>query len=312
MELYQLRGFVAVAELGHLTRASERLHLSQPALSAQIKALEDELGVQLFTRNPAGMTLTAAGKRLLPDATRLLEDAATLHGKARAIQGDVAGHVRLGTLSDPEFIRLAAFLALTTERFPLVELELHHEVSGAAFEKVRDGALDASFYYGALAHPAVASIPLREFAYRVAGPAAWRDRIAGASWEDIAVLPWILAPAISTHRVLATALFAQRGRAPETLIEADNEMVIRSLVASGLGVALVRDDLAREGEAAGALAVWPEVQLGTTLQFIHASEKREEPEIRALVGVIGDVWHESAAPRAAAAPANQRRRAHER
>lgn len=312
MELYQLRGFVAVAELGHLTRAAERLHLSQPALSAQIKALEDELGVQLFARGPAGMTLTAAGRRLLPDATRVLEDAAALHGKARGIQGEIAGHVRLGTLADPDFIRLAAFLARATERFPLIELELQHEVSGAAFEKVRDGALDASFYYGDLAHTAVESITLREIAYRVAGPAAWREKIVGASWEEIAALPWLMAPPISTHHVLATALFAERGRAPATLIGADNEPVIRSLVASGLGVALVRDDLAREGEAAGELAVWSEARLATTLQFIHASEKREEPEIRALVGVIGDVWHDTIAPRSAKAPAEPHRRARAR
>ena len=229
--------------------------MSQPALSAQIKALEDELGVQLFARGPAGMTLTAAGRRLLPDATRVLEDAAALHGKARGIQGEIAGHVRLGTLADPDFIRLAAFLAQATERFPLIELELQHEVSGVAFEKVRDGALDASFYYGDLAHAAVESIPLREIAYRVAGPAAWREKIVGASWEEIAALPWLMAPPSSTHHVLATALFAERGRAPATLIGADNEPVIRSLVASGLGVALVRDDLAREGEAAGELAL---------------------------------------------------------
>ena len=72
MELYQLRSFLAVAELGHLTRAAERLHVSQPALSAQIKALEDELSVVLFERGAAGMTLTAAGRQLLPEAERVV------------------------------------------------------------------------------------------------------------------------------------------------------------------------------------------------------------------------------------------------
>jgi DNA-binding transcriptional LysR family regulator len=292
MELYQLRGFAAVAEIGHLTRAAERLHLSQPALTAQIKALEDELGVQLFERGRGGMSLTAAGKRLLPEATKVLADAASLHGKARAMEGEVAGHVRVGTLSDPKFIRLADFLAQATARFPLVEIELRHGVSGAAFEKVRDGALDASFYYGDLAHPAVGTVALREIAYRVAAPAAWRSTVLHASWADIAALPWLMAPSISTHRVLATRLFAERGSAPTTLMEADNEAVIRSLVASGLGIALVREDLAQEGEAAGELVVLPETRLPTTLQFIYASDKREEPEMRALLDVIGDVWQD--------------------
>ena len=293
MELYQLRGFAAVAESGHLTRAAERLHLSQPALSAQIKALEDELGVHLFDRGPSGMALTAAGKRLLPEATKVLADAASLHGKARAMEGEVAGHVRVGTLSDPGFIRLADFLAQATARFPLVEIELRHEVSGAAFEKVRDAALEASFYYGDLAHPAVGTVPLREIAYRVAAPAAWRSKVLRAAWADISALPWLMAPPISTHRVLATRLFAERGSAPTTLIEADNEAVIRSLVASGLGIALVREDLAREGEATGELVILPETRLPTTLQFIYANDKREEPEMRALLDVIRDVWREA-------------------
>jgi DNA-binding transcriptional LysR family regulator len=291
MELYQLRGFVAVAETGHLTRAAERLHLSQPALSAQIKALEDELGVQLFDRGPAGMTLTVAGRKLLPEAAKVLADAASLHGKARAMEGEVAGHVRVGTLSDPEFIRLADVLAQATARFPLVDIELHHEVSGAAFEKVRDGALDASFYYGDLTHAAVGSIALREFAYRVAAPAAWRDKVARGGWDDITALPWVMTPSISTHHLLANRLFAERGSAPATLIEADNESVIRSLVASGLGIALVREDLALAGESKGELVVVPETRLATTLQFIYAIAKREEPEMRALLDVVRDVWH---------------------
>jgi DNA-binding transcriptional LysR family regulator len=290
MELYQLRGFIAVAELGHLTRTAEKLHLSQPALSAQIKALEDELGVMLFERTATGMTLTAAGKRLLPEAMNVIAAAATLHGKARTMEGEIAGHVRLGTLSDPEFIRLGGFLARATERYPLLEIELHHEVSGAAFEKIRDGALDASFYYGDRAHPAVSALPLREIAYRIAAPAVWRDRFEHAPWQDIAALPWLMAPSISTHHALAAQLFHERGSAPATLIEADNEAVIRSLVSSGLGVGLVREDLAQDDEKSGAVAIWPDARLATTLHFIYPSGHAEEPATRALVGIIGDVW----------------------
>ena len=83
-------------------------------------------------------------------------------------------------------------------------------------------------------------------------------------------------------------------------------MVIRSLVASGLGIALVREDLALEGEAAGELVVWSEMRLATTLQFIYASEKREEPEMRALLDVIADVWR---APAVKPVAAKGRRRA---
>ena len=75
MELYQLRTFAAVAELGNLTQAAERLHVSQPAASAQIKMLEEEFGVRLFERKRSGLNLTPAGKLLRPKIQHLLETA---------------------------------------------------------------------------------------------------------------------------------------------------------------------------------------------------------------------------------------------
>ena len=68
MDFYQLKTFVTVAREGSVTRASERLHLSQPAVSAHIKALEDALGLTLFERTPRGMSLTADGRRLVVKA----------------------------------------------------------------------------------------------------------------------------------------------------------------------------------------------------------------------------------------------------
>ena len=290
MELYQLRSFAAVAEAGHLTRASEKLHISQPALSAQIKALEDELGVALFERTPSGMTLTTAGQRLLPEATKVVTAAGALSSQAKAFAGETTGRARVGTLADPQFLRLGDFLAQALDRYPLVEIELHHEVSGAAFAKVRDGDLDASFYYGGLVHPSVESIRLRTVAYRVVAPVAWRDRVENAGWDEIAGLPWIMTPAISTHSALANQMFEAGGVAPAKRIEADHEAVISSLVLAGLGVALMREDLALEAAAANDLCLWTEARAETSLQFVHLLERKDDPIVHALADVVREVW----------------------
>ena len=296
MELYQLRSFAAVAELGHLTRAADKLHISQPALSAQIKALEDELGVPLFDRTPSGMVLTPAGQRLLPEAEKVVAAALALRSQAKAYQGEAAGRARVGTLADPEFLRLSDFLAVAIDRYPLVEIELHHEVSGNAFAKVRDGELDAAYYYGSLTHPQVTAVPLREFAYRVVAPIAWRDRVEGADWDAIAALPWIVTPAISTHSALAQELFQTHGVAPAKLIEADNELVISSLVVAGLGVALMREDLALAAASEGTVCLWRDVRATTTLSFVHLRERGDDPIVRALTDVLHGVWVGSSGP----------------
>lgn len=298
MEIYQLRSFAAVAEMGHLTRAAERLHISQPALSSQIKALEDELGLALFERTPAGMALTSAGRRLLSQAQSVLSAAQALRHEAGTLRGELAGTIRLGTLADPEFIRIGDLLSLATRKYPLIRIELQHEVSGAAFAAVADGELDASFYYGETTHPAVNRFPLREIAYRVAAPAAWRERIAEAGWREIAALPWIIPPEISTHNQLATAQFRKHGVYPERILEADNESVVSSLVKSGLGLALMREDKALDRQARNQVSLWGDTRLVTTLQFIYLRERESDPLINVLLGLLKDIW--AAAPEIAA------------
>jgi DNA-binding transcriptional LysR family regulator len=290
MEFNRLRSFAAVAEAGHLTRAAEKLHISQPALSAQIKALEDELDLPLFERTPAGMILTAAGRRLLAEAEKVLAAAQTLHAEARALKGEVTGLARLGSLSDPEFIRLGDLMSVAVERYPLLGIEFQHEITGEALEHVRSGALDGSFYYGKLHAPQVAGVALREISYRVAAPAEWRARIERADWNEIAAEPWIMPPEVSTHRQLAQDLFRPHGVSPTKLIGADHEAVVSSLVASGLGVALIRDEVAQRMVEAGEICLWRDARVATTLWFIYLQAREHDPVVRALLDVLADVW----------------------
>ena len=290
MELYQLRSFVAVAEAGHLTRAAEKLHVSQPAVSAQIKALEDELELDLFERTSSGMVLTSAGERLLADAEKVLAAAQAMRNEAKVLKGEVAGKVRVGTMSDPGFIRVGEFLNTTVERYPLLQVELQHEVTGAAFAKVRDGELDASFYYGELDHAGIDGLRLRGITYRVAAPAAWAGRVVDADWSEIALQPWIITPSISTHQKLVRALFDKHGFEPTKVVEADQESVIANLVVSGVGLSLIREELALEKEAAGEVCLWGDVRLESTLWFIYLLARKDDPVIRALLEVLRDTW----------------------
>jgi DNA-binding transcriptional LysR family regulator len=291
MELNRLRSFAAVADAGHLTRAAEKLHLSQPALSAQIKALEDELDLSLFERTSAGMTLTAAGKRILAQAEKVLAATQVLQAEARSLKGAVGGRAKLGTLSDPEFIRLGEFMGAAIERHPLLEIEFQHEITGVALEHVREGTLDASFYYGDIASAQIAGVALREIGYVVAAPVEWRARIEHAGWTEIAAEPWIIPPAISTHYQLAQALFRAHGVEPAKLVGADHERVVSSLVASGLGLALIREESAARMVGAGEICLWRDARISTTLWFIYLHSREHDPVIGALLDVLKAVWN---------------------
>jgi DNA-binding transcriptional LysR family regulator len=290
MDFNRLRSFAAVAEAGHLTRAAAKLHISQPALSAQIRALEDELDLTLFERTSTGMVLTAAGKRLLAEADKVLAASQMFQAEARALKGTVSGKARVGTLSDPAFIRLGEFMAAALERYPRIEIDFQHEITGVAMQRVRDGSLEASFYYGHMPYPQVAGIALRELAYRIAAPAAWSNRLQQAGWREIGALPWIMPPPVSSHHQFATAIFREHGVEPTKVIGADDEAVVSSLVASGAGLALMREDVALAMVQAGEVCLWQDIRIGTMLRLIYLRSREHDPIVRALLDVCKLSW----------------------
>lgn len=295
MDHTALRVFTAVAREGSLSRAAERLHLTQPALSLQLKALQGRLGVQLFERTSRGMRLTPDGAALLPLADRVLAAQREFDGAAQRLQQQVRGVLAIGTILDPEFTRLGAFLHELVETAPYVQTTLRQGMSGEVLRRLDAGEHDVGFYLGdpntEAASPGRYRVrTLTPFTYRVLAPAGWGPQVHGRGWAELAALPWIETPPESAHhRLLQRTLQPLRLRVRRVAL-VDQEASMLDLVRSGVGLSLVRDAVAiREAQSRG-LVVADRVALDCVLSFISLAERATEPAIAAAWTALERVW----------------------
>jgi len=290
MELYQLKTFVTVAEEGHLTRASERLHTSQPAVSAHIKSLEEEMGVSLFIRTPKGMVLTREGEVLRAKAQTALETIEDLYKEASVLKENVVGTARIGLHIDPQFLKIDCFLSHMRRHHPELDFHLLQRWSWQQPEAFKKGALDGGFVYGRPEMPDLEVIPLRQFNVVVVGPIDWEKQISGASWEAIARMPWIWTPPNCRFCQIAMDAFEKRGLQPVRITVADQEPLISTLVSSGIGLAIMIEEEARLAQEQGKVTIWEEVLDSVDLSFIYPRKRASEPLVKALVEAIHQIW----------------------
>ncbi|MBR0829576.1 LysR family transcriptional regulator [Bradyrhizobium manausense] len=151
MELSDIKTFAAVARTGGITRAAEELNTVQSNVTQRIKALEAEIGTPLFERHSRGMTLTGAGKRLLPYAQRMaaLSREALL---AARDDGEPKGPLAIGSMETTAAVRLPPLLADFHRRFPAVRLSLRTATTADLVAAVLDGSLDGAFVAGPIDH----------------------------------------------------------------------------------------------------------------------------------------------------------------
>jgi len=145
MNLRQIDYAVAVAEEGSFTRAAERCHTVQSALSHQISRLEEQLGARLFERTSRRVALTPAGRAFLAHARPVLEAARRLEDEMAAATGEIRGTLTLGTISTLTVVDLPAILAEFHRRHPQVDIRLHTGMSDRLLEELRLQETDAAF-----------------------------------------------------------------------------------------------------------------------------------------------------------------------
>src|SRR6185369_6944686 len=151
MELSDIQTFAAVARTGGITRAAEMLNTVQSNVTQRIKALEAEIGTALFERHSRGMSLTGAGRRLLPYAHRMaaLSREAVL---AARDDGEPKGPLVIGSMETTAAVRLPTLLAEFHRRFPAVRLSLRTATTADLVAGVLDGTLDGAFVAGTIEH----------------------------------------------------------------------------------------------------------------------------------------------------------------
>lgn len=241
--LRRLRYFVVVAEEQNFQRASERLNITQPALWRQIRELEQDLKLRLFTRRPSGILLTEAGRSYLEDTRRILDQLEEARGRATRVQQGQVGTLRIAFNEIAARERcLPQFFQAFRARFPAVELQLSVAMSQRQLEQIQASEIDAGFLFHRPADARLGSLPILGDDHIVAMPRDHRlSQIAAIGLRHLADEPLIM-PSPILNRALHGRLMAAclaGGLVPHVVQHADNEHTLLNMVAAGMGIAFV-------------------------------------------------------------------------
>lgn len=303
MDTGDLAVFAAVAQTGGITRAAQRLNTVQSNVTQRVRLLEAELGVPLFHRHSRGVSLTSAGRQLLPYAERI----GRLMAEAKQAAADSTvprGQIIIGALETATAMRLPPVLAAYAAAFPEVDIEIVTGTSASLLEAVRERHVEAAFVAGPVEHAELMALPLLEEELVVVS-APWLtsldEVVAAAPLKIVVFRPGC------TYRLHLEALLAARGAVGVRRLEFGTLDGIVGCVGAGIGVTLLPRAAVAEAAAEGRV----------TLHALPAHEARVPTVLvrradafvsTALSRFIETARRQLAVPRSAAAAAKPRRR----
>src|SRR5487761_1077727 len=250
MEFRQLSHFVAVAEDGSFTKAARRLSYVQSALSVSVQALERELSVRLFDRTTHRVTLTGAGRSLLPVARQTLAAAEEIRDVAAALRGVLRGTLRVGIMQSLPFADVPELLGTFHRQHPDVEIEVRPAAGGSAalVEELRQGGLDIAFIALHDLPSGLTAIPLgSEELVVVTAPETALPGRGPVTLDQLADARFVDFPAGWGVRTAVDRAFAAAGLERNVTIEAAAVAACLQLLRAGLGIALLPPSLIPSG-----------------------------------------------------------------
>lgn len=262
LDLRTLRSFMAVASAGSISRAAERMHLAQPALSLQIKNLEEELGTALFDRTPKGVTPTAAGVMLLGHAADILKRVDVAVEEIRTAVREPRGRVAVGLPQSMAKLVTVPLVREVVARWPDVYLQIIELSTGYIPQNLLTGHIDIGMTFGGGPEPGLRSDLLLEEDLVLVGPPGTLSSLPGAavaeamtvSFGDLSQLPMILPASLHGLRSLIERHCASHDVQLRIVAEVNAIPELIALTAAGVGYTILSHAAVRQELEAGLLS----------------------------------------------------------
>ncbi|MFJ4291140.1 LysR family transcriptional regulator [Cupriavidus sp. NPDC089707] len=251
MDIRQIRAFLAIADTGTVTRAAELLHVVQPAVSRQIKLLEDEIAAPLFVRTRHGMQLTDAGQVLSERARRALRELDMARMEIHPEAQSISGVVQIGLLPSSCDLIADALVRALQQNYPQVRVSISVGYTDHLLRWLENGEVEAALLYNPAPTPALDIAPLVEETLSLAGPAALRlEDMVPVPISALGQTPLVLPSAPHGLRSLVEHACAVAGVEITVAAETNALSVQKQLVVSGYGLTVlpriaVRDEIQR-------------------------------------------------------------------
>ena len=289
MDIKQLRALLAVAETGSVTRAAEVLHIVQPAVSRQLKLLEEDVGISLFERGRYGMELTESGEILAEHARRALLELDRARAEIQPSDAKISGIVTIGLLPSTSDLLAGPLLSEVKDRYPAVNLRISVGYAGHMREWLESGEVDAALLYNPKTTPTVQVQPLLSESLCVVGPPSSQlSTKRPVALADLASWPMILPSAPHGIRNLLEQACPGTGMKLNVVVETNAMNVQKSLVARGHGFTIlpsiaVTEDVARKRLRAAPLT---DRELQRTIVLALPNTRRIATAVRAVSSVL--------------------------
>lgn len=249
METRRLENFIAILECGSLTRAAERMHIAQPALSQQLAGLEASFGKQLVQRSRQGVTATAAGRALYRNAQSLLRHLKQMEAEVRSAGDHLSGHVSIGLPVSCAPILSMPLLRSGRDKYPHVLLQLSENLSGMLGELILNNRLDIALLYSAHGSEGLVRQPLLiERLCLVKRP----DLVPSEGGDTVSVraladVPLVLPSHSNGLRALVDAAFSRHGLSPLVVAEIDSLTSLKAAAEEGFAATILPRSAAGPG-----------------------------------------------------------------